>query len=73
MKKLMVGTVEVIELPCCACEGRVSFGTPETTDRPTFFHTTPYCERFNATDTPMQMVDYMQECVAHDERKKALN
>ena len=55
-------SVECVELPCCACNGRVSFATPETTKNPTLFHTIPYCERFETTDTAMQVVEYMREC-----------
>lgn len=62
MKKSTVGSVETIQLPCCACTGKVSFGTPETTTHPTFFHTMPYCKRFDATNTQDELVNYIRDC-----------
>ena len=58
----IAGGVETITLPCCACAGKVSFATPETTENPTFFHTMPYCSRFDSTNTAMDVVQYMRDC-----------
>jgi hypothetical protein len=62
--------VEVVELACCACGGKVSFATPETSERPLFFHTMPLCARFESTNTGDQVVAYMRECV---DKAKSLN
>lgn len=57
-----VDGVETITLPCCACAGKVSFATPETTDSPTFFHTMPMCKRFDDTNTADDVVQYLRDC-----------
>jgi hypothetical protein len=54
--------VDGITLPCCACNGEVTFAT--NTERPTFLHTMPPCERFNSTDHPEQVVQYLRDCGA---------
>jgi hypothetical protein len=58
----VVDGVETITLPCCACDGKVSFATPETTTNPTFFHTIPYCKRFDDTNTTDDVVQYLRDC-----------
>jgi hypothetical protein len=55
-------------VPCCACTGRVTFAMPESDDdRTAFFHTMPYCARFDQTNTPDAVVQYLRDC------RKALN
>jgi len=58
-----VGGVETIQVPCCACPGVVSFATPEATPNPTFFHTLPYCQRFDATNSAADLVQYLKDCI----------
>lgn len=50
---------------CCACRGYVTFQSPtdEPGDRPTFFHTIPYCKRFDETNTADGIIQYMRDCV----------
>jgi hypothetical protein len=49
---------------CCACPGTVIFQHPtgEPDDHPTFFHTMPYCKRFDAVNTQDELVRYMRDC-----------
>lgn len=51
---------ESLTLPCCGCDGTATF-TPEG-EHPTFFHSMPFCERFNSTNTADQLSIYMREC-----------
>lgn len=62
IERKTVGGVETITLPCCACPGKVSFATPETTTHPTFFHTIPYCTRFDSVNTGEAFVEYVRDC-----------
>lgn len=62
-KPELAGGVKVHTLPCCACAGKVSFADPETTENSTFFHTMPYCVRFEATNTGADLVQYLKDCV----------
>lgn len=61
-EKKTVDGVETITLPCCACAGKVSFATPETTAHPTFFHTMPFCARFEETNTADDLATYVRDC-----------
>lgn len=45
----MADEYDSVPFPCCACDGTVIF--TDQGEHPTFFHTMPYCERFNATNT----------------------
>jgi len=52
-----------VTLRCCACAGQVTFVIPERDDdRPTFFHTMPYCARFDDVKTPDDVVSYFRDC-----------
>jgi len=58
-----------IAVPCCACPGEVTFVVPKTDlDRPTMFHTVPYCARFNETNTADGIVQYLRDCAPQRER-----
>lgn len=56
--------VESVVVPCCACQGEVTFVVPRRgkKERPTFFHTMPYCQRFSDTNTSADVVKYLQDC-----------
>ena len=48
---------------CCGCAGKVTFVVPKAdADRPTMFHTIPYCARFDETNTAAGIVDYLRDC-----------
>lgn len=52
-------------LPCCDCSGTVSFVHPDNSKsggQPTFFHTMPYCKRFDDTNTTDAIIQYMRDC-----------
>lgn len=51
------------EIPCCGCTGTVIFVEPEPDGQPTFFHTMPYCARFDQTNTVDDIIKYMRDCV----------
>ncbi len=51
-----------LTLPCVGCTGKVTFSVE--TERPTFFHTMPYCKRFDATNTADDLIVYMRDCGA---------
>jgi hypothetical protein len=53
---------EQVTLPCAGCSGRATF-TPEG-ERPTFFHTVPYCERFDRVHSIDDLFAYMRDCFA---------
>lgn len=60
MKKSGIHVKNSITLPCSGCGGKATF-TSEG-ERPTFFHTMPYCERFNGVNTIAELTTYMREC-----------
>ena len=51
---------DAITLPCSGCGGQATF-TPHG-ERPTFFHTMPFCERFDRVKTIAELTEYMHEC-----------
>jgi len=51
-----------ITVRCCGCSGEVTFVAPKADDRPTMFHTMPYCARFDETNTPDGIVQYLRDC-----------
>lgn len=52
-----------VTLPCCDCDGKVTFVIPEAEgDRPTFFHTMPPCARFDSTNTADAVIQYFRDC-----------
>lgn len=55
---------EAVTLRCCACSGKVTFEAPkaDAASRPTFFHTMPYCERFDRTNTTEELLQYIRDC-----------
>jgi len=54
---------ESITVRCCGCSGEVTFVIPKTdSDRPTMFHTMPYCARFDETNTSQGIVKYLRDC-----------
>ena len=57
-----------VTLPCAACDGKATF-TAEG-ERPTFFHTIPYCRRFDETNDVDSLLRYWKDCVAKDEAQK---
>jgi hypothetical protein len=61
---------ENVTIRCCACKGMVTFKAPRENDRPTFFHTMPYCERFDQTNTADAVIQYFRDCVTADNARK---
>ena len=53
-----------VTLRCCGCHGEVTFVVPKKdgSDRPTMFHTMPYCARFDETNTAAAVVQYFRDC-----------
>lgn len=45
---------------CCSCSGRYGFGVEN--DRPTAYHTLPYCPAFIAIETTMDAIRHAEKC-----------
>lgn len=50
------------KVKCCDCSGEVTFVEPRPQDQPVFYHTLPYCKRFERTETADQLADYVRDC-----------
>lgn len=51
-----------ITLPCSGCNGKATFIVEG--ENPTFFHTMPYCQTFDAVKTTDELTKYMHKCAA---------
>jgi hypothetical protein len=52
-----------IEVSCCACDGRVRFLTPQSSEHgPLLGHSEPVCERFLLVEDEEQAADYARDC-----------
>jgi len=64
MKERIKRDGDQIRMNCSDCSGEVIFVIPSETgtDRPTLFHTMPYCQRFDDTNTVKQIIQYYRDC-----------
>ena len=51
---------QATELPCTFCGGKLVLGY-DLNDEPMILHTTPFCTRFDAVETPNEMLDFLVE------------
>lgn len=49
-----------VTVRCVSCAGRYGFGIED--DRPTAYHTLPYCPAFNAIQSTMDALRHAEKC-----------